>query len=127
MTKTSMLKAIASAAGTLAMSITPVIAYEEKMPEKYYALHYQCADGHKISLTYKDMNDTPSGGYGVDDKMMINGKVYRASYYFNSAQTIINGQTSYPTFSTRGSNLPKGAGILRLNENGRDLSCTKLP
>ena len=127
MTKTSMLKAIASAAGILAMSITPVIAYEEKMPEKYYALHYQCADGHKISLTYKDMNDTPSGGYGVNDKMMINGKIYRASYYLNAATTIVNGQHSYPQFSTISSNLPKGGGILMMNKDGRALSCTKLP
>jgi len=109
----------------MGITFIPAMAYEERMPEKSYALHYQCAGGHKVSLTYKSVDDIPSSGWGINDKMMIDGRVYNASYYLKGAQAIVNGVPSYPYFTARNSQ-QADVGELYMREGSKGHTCLKL-
>jgi len=115
-----MRKSIACLATALSAQfpLLTLMAYEEIKPLDHYALHYQCTSGHRVSLTYKSLDDIPSGGWGYNGKMMVDGQVFEASYYFYGAQAFRNGQPSYPSFQGRGQ--PKGVGILWLGINNKD-------
>jgi len=108
-----------------AAPLETAMAFDEKMPEKFYSLHYQCTGKHKVSLTYNSIDDIPSGGSSVEDKMMIDGIVYEASYYNKTASAIVNEVTSYPIFSARNSQ-QDDMGVLFMTEGSQGHTCVKL-